>query len=48
MWLPGWKQGLWGSDVFCDRRVGQIEEAAVEDAITDLARRIVERTVEDW
>ncbi|MBI3617778.1 MAG: LptE family protein [Candidatus Omnitrophica bacterium] len=24
------------------------EEAAVEDAITDLARRIVERTVEDW
>ncbi len=24
------------------------EESAVEDAITDLARRIVERTVEDW
>ena len=24
------------------------EEAAVEDALTDLARRIVERTVEDW
>ncbi len=24
------------------------EEAAVEDAIADLARRIVERTVEDW
>lgn len=24
------------------------EEAAVEDAITDLARRVVERTVEDW
>ncbi len=24
------------------------EEAAVEDAVTDLARRIVERTVEDW
>lgn len=24
------------------------EEAAVEDAIADLARRVVERTVEDW
>ena len=24
------------------------EEVAVEDALTDLARRIVERTVEDW
>ena len=24
------------------------EEAAVEDAITDLARRVVERTVENW
>ena len=24
------------------------ESAAIEDALTDLARRVVERTVEDW
>lgn len=33
---------------FVTGALAKSEEAAVEDAIADLARRIVERTVEDW
>ncbi len=33
---------------FTTGALARTEEAAVEDAITDLARRIVERVIEDW
>ena len=36
------------STYFVSGPTAKSEEAAVEDAVTDLARRIVERTIEDW
>ena len=46
----GWTEsGFVGeATYFTTGALAKSEEAAVEDAITDLARRIVERTVENW
>ena len=47
---PSWTEsGFTGeATYFVTGAQAKSEEAAVEDAITDLARRLVERTVEDW
>lgn len=45
-----WKESAFVGEAtyFVTGALAKSEEAAVEDAITDLARRIVERTVENW
>lgn len=55
LWEPGKSEPVWSEPYFMGDTTyytsGSLvitEDAAVEKAITDLARRIVERTIEDW
>lgn len=47
---PMWKQDnfVGEADYFISGAQATTEDSAVEDAVTDLARRIVERTIENW
>ena len=55
MWDPVQEKAVWSEPNFVGETtyfptgsLAKSENAAVEDALTDLSRRIVERTVEDW
>ena len=55
LWNPRKQETSWTESGFVGEATyfttgaqAKSEESAVDDAITDLARRIVERTVEDW
>ena len=45
-----WTESNFSGDTsyFTSGTLAKSESAAIEDAVTDLARRIVERTIEDW
>lgn len=44
-----WSDGIVGeASYFVTGPLAKSESAALSDAITDLARRVVERTIEDW
>lgn len=47
---PVWSESSFSGDTtyFTTGSLAKSENAAVEDAMKDLARRVVERTVEDW
>ncbi len=55
LWDPVQGKALWSEPNFVGETtyfptgvLAKSESAALEDALTDLARRIVERTIEDW